>query len=113
MVDTACTRTRNEYSDEVLFDNTVTETKHLDDEMRSSTRENGKVAVERPGGGVTLKEPLRFCYWGSSPFDIPHLSEIDAWLDQGLMTVVVSLQSEYPNIMARINFLHILNKNVG
>ena len=43
---TACTRTRNEHSEEVLFDiDIVTKTKHLDDEMRSSTRE-----VERPGG---------------------------------------------------------------
>jgi len=47
----------------------------MDDEMRSSTRENGKVAVERLVGGGTLKEPLRFCYW---VLDIPHLSEIDA-----------------------------------
>ena len=41
-VDTACTA-RNERSEEVLFDlDIVTKTKHLDDEMRSSTRENGK-----------------------------------------------------------------------
>jgi len=70
-VDTACTRALKEHSEEVLFDiNIVTKTRHLDGEMRSSTRENGKVAVERPGVLRDCKRstPLLLAVQG---FDIP------------------------------------------